>query len=118
MAPPGPAPRPGRPGTVAAAGTARAVRTSWPPRAAHCSRPGAAMVALPSTATYTVQTVWSTGTDSDTSALDDVTNNVLGEPGISIQTGRDQPRAFAPPVVPHAGFDLLNEDRLYSPGGE
>jgi hypothetical protein len=72
----------------------------------------------PRLANYQVLVTWSTGTDADTSAYDDATDAVLGAPGIVIETGRDQARAFSPPVVPHCEFTLNNEDRVYSPGAE
>jgi len=68
-------------------------------------------------ATYAVDVLWGSGTDANTEAFDAVIGSVLGSPGIAVQTGRDQPRAFSPPAVPAASCDLLNENRTYSPGG-
>jgi hypothetical protein len=50
-----------------------------------------------------------------TGAYDDVSADVLADPGITIQYGRDQARSFAPPMVPSCDFVLRNEDGKYSP---
>lgn len=74
--------------------------------------------ALPATAEYALHHVWSTGTDADTSAYDDVTERYITPPGIVIDgIGRAETRAFGPPNTPALDDTLANDDRLYSPGG-
>lgn len=71
---------------------------------------------LPTTATYQLRNVWSTGTDADTSAYDDTP--YLTPPGLRIDgIGRAQQRAFGPPGTPALDFILPNFDGIYSPGG-
>jgi lysophospholipase L1-like esterase len=71
---------------------------------------------LPRTATYTLRHVWSTGTDADTSAYDEV--SYLRPPGVVIDgIGRADNRAFGPPSVPALDDVLPNYDGRYSPGG-
>lgn len=70
----------------------------------------------PTTATYRLRHVWSTGTDADTSAYDDV--SYLNSPGVSVTgIGRATHRAYAPPGTPACDATLPNIDGRYAPGG-
>lgn len=72
----------------------------------------------PRTPDVTLEIVWSTGTDADTSPYDDVTDYYLTDPGISVSgLGRDQIRAYAPPDTPALDCVLTNQDGRFSPGG-
>lgn len=72
---------------------------------------------LPRVATYALRHVWSTGTDADTSAYDDVAYET--PPGVAINgVGRSQARAFGPPDTPILEDQLPNQDGIYAPGGE
>lgn len=72
--------------------------------------------ALPRLATYGLRHVWSTGTDADTSAYDDV--SYQNNPGIQISgIGRATHRAYSPPGTPACDDTLSNHDGIYSPGG-
>lgn len=66
-------------------------------------------MAMPKTLEPVVQVDW--GGDG---SFADVTGDVLADPGLTIEQGRDQARSLAPPMVNHASFDLLNEDGTYS----
>ena len=71
---------------------------------------------LPTTATYRLRHVWSTGTDADTSAYDEV--HYQTPPGVVIDgIGRAENRAFGPPGTPTLDDTLPNPDGIYSPGG-
>lgn len=71
---------------------------------------------LPTLATYRLQHIWSTGTDADTSAYDEV--HYSRPPGVTIDgIGRSQIRAFGPPNTPTLEDTLSNIDGIYSPGG-
>lgn len=50
-----------------------------------------------------------------TDAVDDVTNRVLGNPGLTVEWGRDTARSTAPPMIGAADCRLNNNDRLFSP---
>jgi hypothetical protein len=72
--------------------------------------------AFPTIATYQLRHVWSTGTDADTSAYDDVSYAM--PPGVQISgIGRATHRAYAPPGTPALDNVLPNPDGIYSPGG-
>lgn len=45
---------------------------------------------------------------------DDVTADTAGDPGVTIDTGRDGSRALNPPKVPSVAFTLRNDHRRYS----
>lgn len=71
---------------------------------------------LPRIATYRMRDIWSTGTDADTSAYDNV--SYLNNPGVQITgIGRATNRAFSPPGTPACDHTLPNPDGIYSPGG-
>jgi hypothetical protein len=48
------------------------------------------------------------------SPVSDVTRDTLGDPGLTIDTGRDGSRALSPPKVPAASFELRNDHGRYS----
>jgi hypothetical protein len=50
-----------------------------------------------------------------TGAYDDVSADVLADPGVTVQYGRDQARSLSPPMIPSCDFTLDNESRRYSP---
>jgi hypothetical protein len=50
-----------------------------------------------------------------TDAIDDVTPLVMGQPGLTVEWGRDTARSTSPPMVGAADCELLNEDRALSP---
>lgn len=52
------------------------------------------------------------GTFAD--AASDVTADAAGDPGLTIDAGRDGSRALSPPKVPSAVFELRNDHRRYS----
>lgn len=54
------------------------------------------------------------GSGAFSGPYDDVTADTLANPGVTIETGRDGARAFHPPMVPAADFDLNNEHGTYS----
>lgn len=68
------------------------------------------MVTLPRTATYEALADW----DRDGVPGDDLLPRLMTPPGVVVQRGRDQVRAFSPPMVPVLSGELLNHDRLYS----
>ena len=71
---------------------------------------------LPRIATYRLVHRWSSGTDADTSAYDEV--HYMTPPGVTIDgLGRSQARSFGPPAVPALDDTLPNYDGIYSPGG-
>jgi hypothetical protein len=74
--------------------------------------------ALPRTATWTPKIVWGTGTSTDTSAYDDVSQFYQNDPGLQVDgIGRDQVRAYSPPKAPTFDLTLTNYDGRFSPGG-
>lgn len=54
------------------------------------------------------------GTGAFTGPYDDVTNDVMGDPGISVDLGKDGARALDPPKVHSASFEVTNDDGAYS----
>lgn len=48
-------------------------------------------------------------------AIDDVTEFVLGDPGLSVEQGRDTARSISPPMIAAADFTLNNQSRAFSP---
>lgn len=70
------------------------------------------------TARYVPTIVWSTGTDTDTSAYDDVSRFYLNSAGLVVDgIGRDQIRAYSPPAAPAFDLTLNNWGGEFSPGG-
>ena len=61
----------------------------------------------------TVRVSWD-GDGTFAGPYDDVTADVLGEPGISIDMGKDGARQLSPPKVAAADFVLRNDTRTYS----
>lgn len=73
---------------------------------------------LPRVATYTPTIIWGTGTGVNTEAFDDVSRWYLNGAGLNVANiGRNQVRAFSPPVSPEFGLTLTNHDGRFSPGG-
>lgn len=70
-----------------------------------------------STVTPVVEVNWAGRGDfvnDFTGEHDDVTADVAGDPGVTVETGRDGLRAINPPMVPAADFELYNDDGTYS----
>jgi hypothetical protein len=71
------------------------------------------MPALPALYSPRVQIDWN-GDGAYAGPADDVTIDTAGEPGITIDAGRDGARALSPPKVPSASFELRNDHGRYS----
>lgn len=65
-------------------------------------------------ATYTIAVDWAND-GNFTGTYDNVTADTLGEPGLSIERGRDQQRASGDVMVPAASWTLSNEAGTYNP---
>ena len=61
----------------------------------------------------TVRVSWE-GDGLFTGPFDDVTGDVLGDPGVTIDLGRDGARQLSPPKVASADFVLRNDTSIYS----
>lgn len=68
---------------------------------------------LPATIEPRVLIDWTGSGDFD-GLYDDVSNDVAGEPGIAIDTGKDGSRTLAPPKTVAADFELFNHEGTYS----
>lgn len=68
---------------------------------------------LPATIDPRVYVSWD-GSGTFTGDFDDVTPDVLADPGVSIELGKDGSRTLDPPKVASAGFALTNDDGTYS----
>lgn len=64
--------------------------------------------------TYTIAVDWANNGDFQ-GTYDDVTADTLGEPGLSVERGRDQQRASGDVMVPAASWTLNNEAGTYNP---
>lgn len=53
--------------------------------------------------------------DDFADAIDDVTAAVIGDPGLTVEYGRDTARSTGPPMIGSADCSLVNEDRAFSP---
>lgn len=72
----------------------------------------------PRTARYRPTITWGTGTELGETPYDDVSGFYLNSPGLVLDgIGRDQIRAYAPPVVPAFDLTLNNWGGEFSPGG-
>lgn len=71
------------------------------------------IVTLPATIEPVVLVSWD-GTGDFDGPFDDVTNDVAGEPGIAIDSGRDGSRTLNPAQVVAADCELFNYDGTYS----
>lgn len=60
-----------------------------------------------------VEVSWG-GSGAFTGPYDDVTADVLGDPGVKIDLGKDGARTLSPPKVSAADFDVVNQDGDYS----
>lgn len=69
---------------------------------------------FPRTVSVGVEIDWDND-GSFTQAYDDVSEDVLAEPGLTIQYGRDQARSLSPPMISACDFALNNESGRYSP---
>lgn len=70
-------------------------------------------MAIPAYADTTVRIDWHV--DGYDDGIDNVTSKVLGTPGLTVEYGRDTARSTAPPMIGVSDFDLLNENREFSP---
>jgi len=68
---------------------------------------------LPALYAPRVQVDWNND-GSFSGPADDVTLDTAGDPGVTIDTGRDGARALSPPKVPSASFELRNDHGRYS----
>lgn len=68
---------------------------------------------LPATIDARVLVSWD-GTGDFTGLFDDVTSDVLDQPGVSIDAGKDGARTLSPPKVVAADFEVWNQDGTYS----
>jgi hypothetical protein len=71
------------------------------------------MAALPAVYRPRVQIDWN-GDGAYAGPADDVTLDTAGDPGVTIDAGRDGARALSPPKVPSASFELRNDHGKYS----
>lgn len=72
------------------------------------------MVVKPTNATPAIDIDWFADGDF-TDTIDSATDDVLGNPGVTVEYGRDTIRSTAPPMIGAADFTLWNENREYSP---
>lgn len=68
---------------------------------------------LPAVAEYVVRESWD-GTGAFDGPYDDVSDDVKGEPGVTVARGRDQGRGIGGAIVPRATWTLDNESRRYA----
>lgn len=71
------------------------------------------LAAIPTSVEATVDISW-LGDGYFTSIYDDITDDVAGTPGVTIDCGKDGQRALSPPQAESADFELLNMDGRYS----
>lgn len=71
------------------------------------------MTALPALYAPKVEINWN-GDGTFSGPADDVTADTAGDPGVTIDAGRDGSRALNPPKVPSVSFSLRNDHRKYS----
>lgn len=68
---------------------------------------------LPASVEPTVQVSW-LGDGTFLGPYDDVTDAVAGDPGLTVEVGKDGSRTLSPPKAESADFELLNDDGYYS----
>jgi hypothetical protein len=68
---------------------------------------------LPPTVDARVEISWD-GSGAFTGPYDDVTADVFGTPGLTVEGGRDGAQTLSPPRINAAGFSLENDDGRYS----